>query len=235
MGEIGSSLYTILRDEYPVWGYDIKPELCKMGDVSDDFDVMHICIRYSPDYLDQVQQLINRFTPEYVNNCSTVPVFTTKQLRVHGLSGYACHSTTRGLHPNLVTGLRTIKKHIGGPTSEFFKNYFHKVGIECETHPHSHTTELLHILNNVHYGINLMFANEAAALCRRYSVDYYDWMKYCESNNDGYLKLGHKTKVRPILTPPGDKIGGHCVVQSSQLVPEEFRTPMIDLLSKYND
>ena len=78
-----------------------------------------------------------------------------------------------------------------------------------------------------------MFADEAAKLCRYYGVDYYDYMKYTESNNDGYIALGHKTKVRSILTPPNGKIGGHCVNMSAGLIPKEVRPKMINELADY--
>jgi len=38
--------------------------------------------------------------------------------------------------------------------------------------------------------------------------------------NDGYTKLGKSNVVRPVLTPPSGKIGGHCVSQNFELLPE---------------
>ncbi len=229
-GEIGSSLYEILTHFYPVWMTDILPEKSKMDGCPKKIDVMHVCIRYSENFFNIISEYIHVYNPDYMDICTTVPVGTTEKI-----SPDACHSTTRGLHPHLVTGLKTIPKHIGGGEAESFRQYFYKAGIPSIAHPKSRTTELLHILNNAHYGVNLMFADDAAKLCREYGVDFFDYLKYTESNNDGYLALGHKTKVRPILTPPGGRIGGHCVNMSAGLIPEEKRPPLIDRLAKYNN
>lgn len=230
MGEIGSSLYKLLSPAYSTWGIDIKQELntslpCA---VPEKIKVMHVCIRYSDDFNFIVKTYIEKYQPEIIDICSTVPVGTTESI-----DPSACHSTTRGLHPNLVEGLKTITKHVGGDNCLKLSAYFNAIGISTMSHPKAKTTELLHILNNVHYGVNLMFADEAAKLCRHYGVDYFDWMKYGETNNQGYARLGHLTKVRSILMPPGGKIGGHCVVSSAQLLSKG--NMLIDLLANYNE
>lgn len=232
VGEIGSSLYSLLSPVYPTWAWDIDPKLNK-GDylnIPNKFDVFHICIRYSDNFLDIVKGYVDKYQPQSINVCTTVPPGITEKIGPN-----AVHSTTRGLHPNLQEGLLKITKHIGGPQAVNFADYFSNVGITSYCHNQSRTTELLHILNNVHYGINLIFADEAAKLCRDYGVDYYDYMKYCETNNAGFSRLGHATKVRPILTPPGGRVGGHCVVQSAQLLPENSRPQLIERLARYND
>lgn len=232
MGEIGSSLYRLLSPVYPCWGLDTREELNRMdpGPLPDQVDVVHICIRHDNAFEATVKAYLDRFKPLLVDICTTVPPGTCESI-----APSICHSTTRGLHPHLEEGLRTITKHIGGKRSHALATYFRGAGVDCIVHPNSRITELLHILNNAHYGINLMFADEAAKLCREYGVDYYAYMRYCETNNDGYIALGHKTKVRPILTPPHGRIGGHCVNMSAGLIPEERRTPMVDMLAKYNE
>jgi len=232
MGEIGSSLYKILKTKYPTYGVDVRKELSTVDKkhIPEKIDVLHICIRYSDEFEKITKSYCQKYKPDLLNICTTVPVGTTRLVDPNG-----CHSTTRGLHPNLEEGLKTITKHIGGPNAVRLKKYFEDAGIPCRAHPIARTTELLHIMNNVHYGVNLMFADEVAKLCRLYGVDYYDWMLYCESNNDGFMRLGQKTKVRPILTPTNGKIGGHCVVSSANLIPEEKRPDLVDRLAKYND
>lgn len=232
MGEIGTSLFNIFKGYYPVEGVDIVKEknMRSGSQPMKDCDVMHICVRYDDDFIVNMKQYIHKYKPTVVDVCTTVPPGTTESLY-----SMACHSTTRGLHPHLETGLRSIRKHIGGPYAEALSNYFSFLGIPCETHERAITTELLHILNNVHYGINLAFSDEASRLCRRYGVDFYDYLKYTEDNNRGYMKLGHPTKVRPILTPPGGKIGGHCVVASANLIPDENMGDLFRIISRYNE
>ena len=79
-----------------------------------------------------------------------------------------------------------------------------------------------------------MFADEADRICRAYGVDYTDYLTYTMTNNAGFSALGHESKVRPVLTPPGGRIGGHCVVPSAHLVAEDKRGPLTAMLAGYN-
>lgn len=232
-GEIGDALHKILSRTYKVWCDDIIPDLKLMDNCPDRIEVLHICLRYSEKFKEIVEEKIKTYKPVLVNVCTTVPVGTCESF----LRPNILHSTTRGLHPNLVDGLVRIPKHIGGKIeyANALSEYFERAGIYCVVHNRARTTELLHILNNSHYGINLMFADEASKLCREYGVDYIDYLGYTQTNNKGFESIGHPTKVRPILTPPGGRIGGHCVVMSANLIPETKRTSLIDKLAHYND
>ncbi len=233
MGEVGSAHYEILSKVYPVWGFDLdesKNKTNREKENPENVFVLLIAVRYGEKFEELVKEYIEKYKPAYLNILSTVPPGTTEKFGM-----MACHSTTRGLHPHLEAGLQTIKKHIGGGAAVELKTYYREAGITCEIHRQARTTELLHILNNCHYGVNVLFAQEAYELCREAGIDYYDYMKYTESNNDGYMALGHKTKVRSILTPPGKQVGGHCLVPSAQLIPKEIRPKMISLLGDYNE
>lgn len=230
MGEVGRAHFDVIRRAgAKVWGMDVKPELRQMAGCPKHVDCLHICLRYSSEFESIMAAYVKQYSPRYINVCTTVPCGTTEKLFGPG----ACHSTTRGLHPHLSEGLKTITKHIGGGESLAIGQFFENVLVPNETHPKSRTTELLHILNNAHYGVNLMFADEAAALCREYGVDVYDYLKYTETNNAGYMALGQQTKVRPILTPPNGRIGGHCVMMSAGLIPKDKRTPLISKLAEF--
>lgn len=231
MGEVGQAHYEILAQKYDVWGYDTKPELCKSNSTQEPppGQILHVCIRYTDQFFKALDEAIPKYKPGYINICTTVPPGTTEKI-----SSMACHSTTRGLHPHLASGLKTITKHIGGGMAPELKQYFEYAGVPCEIHRLARTTELLHILNNTHYGVNLAFADEAAKLCREYGVDYYSYMKYCETNNAGFTALDHRTKVRPVLTPPNGRIGGHCVTMSAGLIPKEQRGILFERVATYN-
>lgn len=226
LGEVGGALERLLSPVYPVVTKDLEEKEVPAG-----VEIMHVCIRYSPDFDKIVRGYMAAYKPRIVNICSTVPPGTSRALGRH-----VVHSTTRGLHPNLDRGLQAIKKHVGGPAAKEVAAYFARAGVRCVVHAQPDTTELAHILNNVAYGINLMFADEMARICRHYGVDYFEAvMKYTQTNNDGYEALDHASKRRMILTPPGGRIGGHCVVQSANLIPEDVRTPMLELLAGYNE
>jgi len=235
MGEVGTAHAEILKRIYDVKAIDLD-----VSKVPDDMivkdkewipSIIFIAIRYSIEFEKVVRAYVQRYPRSYVSILSTVPVGTTERL-----NPLFTHSTTRGLHPNLITGLRTITKHIGGLTSKKIADILSFAGINCIRHESSRTTEAAHILNNCAYGVNLMLADEMQTLCRQWGVDYTEVViKYTETNNQGYTALDHKSKCRMVLTPPNGHIGGHCVVQSANLMELDEKTPMLKLLSDYNN
>jgi hypothetical protein len=232
MGEVGSALATVLGKSV-VWTKDLADK--PLPDAS--IDVVHVCLNYHglghERWKKIAQTYVEQLMPKFVSNCSTVAPGTTEDVfREYPVK--AIHSTTRGLHPNLTTGLLRIVKHVGGPGAETMAREFSKHGIQCVTHSSSRTTELAHILNNSAYGISLMFADEMAKLCREYGVDYYEAvMKYTETHNRGFRELDHPRLVRSILTPPYGRIGGHCVTQGAELIPDAKRGLLLEMLSRY--
>lgn len=211
-GEVGGALYEILSKVYEVKGVDLEggKEVEKAaGELGAPFDVMHVCIRHGDNFLDIVRGYAVRFQPRIVDVCTTVPPGTIEQL-----GPAACHSSTRGAHPNLAQGLATITKHISGPKAEKLARYYRKASVPCTTNVNVRTGEVNHDLNNAHYGLNLFFADVAARYHRRWGTDYLSYMDYTRTNNAGFADLGHDSKVRPVLTPPGGRIGGHCVLPS---------------------
>lgn len=231
MGEVGTAHFNILKEKHKMFCVDLdESKNILPSSHADKIEVMIVCLRYSETFIETVRAYIEKYDPSYVNICSTVPPGTTRAVHPE-----AVHSTTRGLHPKLESGLRTITKHIGGKRSTFFKFYFEGSGIKTHCANTPETTEVAHILNNCAYGVNLMLADEMAKICRSYGVDYFESvMLYTATNNMGYEELDHGTKVRMILTPPNGKIGGHCVSQSANLIPKEIRTPILERLANYN-
>lgn len=225
-GEVGKALSSILKRKYETYEKDIEE-----ADIPEGLEIMHVCLRYSPDFLETVRHYIGLYKPRIINICTTVPPGTTSRIGKN-----AVHSTTRGLHPNLELGLRTFVKHIGGPYSELVADYFGKAGIRCVSHRRAETTELAHILDLYIYGVNVMAAQEAADLCRKYGVDYLQTvLAYGVTRNEGFSALDHESKCRMLLTPPNGPIGGHCVSQAAGLIPPEERPLLMSLLADYNN
>lgn len=225
MGEVGRALHAVLKGTYEVATKDIEP-----GPVPANVDVLHVCMRYSDDFTRTVLEYMAASRPRIVDICTTVPPGTTRKL-----GRRAVHSTTRGLHPNLATSLKTFVKHIGGEQAAELSEYYNRAGITTMNHANPETTELAHILGNAQYGVNLMFADEMAKLCRTYGVDYHEAVTlYAHTHNDGYEELGHNSKLRMILYPPQGQIGGHCVTQGAQLIPDAQRGLLLNHLANYN-
>lgn len=232
MGEVGRALEEILKLQYEVYTKDVEEST---EDIPKGIEIMHVCLPYftmgHESFIRVLNGYVEQYRPIYIDVCSTVRPGTTS---LYGPG--AVHSTTRGLHPNLASGLRSIPKHIGGPAADVVAGYFKRAGVRCITHKKAITTEVAHILNNSAYGVSLMFADEMSRLCREYGVDYYEAvMRYTATHNTGFRALDHERLVRPILTPPNGKIGGHCVTQGASLIPEDKRGRLMDMLAHYND
>lgn len=226
-GEIGSAYYEILSEVYPVFRMDIRPEL-RDDPLPDQADILHVCLRYNDGWESAVHDAIDQFRPELINVMTTTPPGTTEKLGPR-----AVHSTTRGLHPSLSQFIKATPKHIGGPRAQEVAAYFIGAGIECVTHAKARTTEAAHILSNCLYGANILFAREMESLCRTWGVDYYETvMRYSETHNQGYERMGFKSKFRPIIHPPGPVISGHCVTNNARLVPEDLRGPIMATLAE---
>lgn len=226
-GEIGTAYSQILGA--PV--LDIVPERCR-GKVPKKVDILHICLRYSKYFERIVWEAIKKYKPKALNVMSTVPPGTTE---VFDTLTLAAHSTTRGLHPNLVAGILQTPKHIGGKGAEEVAKVFRGVlNHEPILHPHARTTELAHIASNFQYFANIAWADEVDRWCRHYSVDFYDIMRYAETHNLGYQAMGMPSKVRSIVYPSGGTISGHCVKLAAELIPKELHGPLTRRLSEYN-
>lgn len=239
VGEVGRAHLEILRRIHPTRGLDIVTGW--HGEKIEQCDVLHIATRYdASSFISMVCDYAKRFKPRIISVLSTIPPGTCQEIQdITGIS--TCHSTTRGLHPNLERGLRTIVKHIGGTGSDELADYFADAGILCRAHRRAETTELAHILNNLSYAVNLAFADEMSRVCRQYGVDYIEAvMDYTRTHNEGYTALDHTSKQRMVLTPPNGKIGGHCLVQNAQMIAPLLRgagvkAPLIEMIERFND
>lgn len=204
-----------------------------------DFDLMLIATQCDPENMAPFYQMVvdyaNQYKPKYIDILTTTTCGTTENLEVFLPHINITKSTIRGSHPCLDKFLLEIPKHIGGRSADVMKEYYSKAGIPCVCHAKSRATELFHVLNNSDYGIAIAKAGENYDLCRKYGIDYMEWLEYKKTNNEGFIRAGFPSKVSPILTPPGNGIFGHCVVYSATTIPKEDRGPLMDMLAKYNE
>lgn len=204
-----------------------------------DFDLMLVATQCDPENMGPFYQMVvdyaNQYKPKHIDILTTTPCGTTENLEVFLPHINITKSTIRGMHPYLDKFLRDIPKHIGGPSAEVIKEYYEQAGIPCVCHAKSRATELFHVLNNSDYGVAIMKAKENYDLCRKFGISYMEWLKYKQSNNDGFIKAGYPDKVSPILTPPDGRIGGHCVSYSATTINKDIRGPLMDMLANYNN
>lgn len=215
MGQVGRAIQAAFTGVHTMSFKDLND-----NPLPKNVDVMHICLRYDTmdddKFLKTVLGYAREVKPKMIDICSTVAPGTSEYIELRtGIP--TMHSTTRGLHPRI--DLRKITKHIGGPEAGRLAEIYNQAGVPTITHKSARTTELAHILNNLAYGVNLVLADELQSICRDYGVDYFEAvMLYTKTNNQGFEAMDNPTKVRMILTPPGGVLGGHCVVQSANLL-----------------
>lgn len=220
LGEIGSALFDVLSERYEVLGVDKDkpPRLSSpekdMRELPGKCDFLNICIPYSNDFVNIVNQYIADYLPLVTIVHSTVPVGTTNRL-----DGDAVHSPVNGKHPDIKKGLKTYTKFVGSDNEQagcLAKAYLSNV-MRIHLVDHSSTTELMKILCLCRYGIYLYVADEMARICKIYGQKYEEAVELWEREyNEGIGQLD-PDKRRPVYAPPGGKIGGHCVLQVMEM------------------
>ena len=116
LGQIGSALKTVLSQnpEFTVGGFDLN-----MEQPSKRYDMIHVCIPYNSAFIENVKNYQTLFlNPNAITVVhSTVAVGTCRQIN-------AVHSPVRGIHPNLVGGIKTFVKYFGGERATEAANTF---------------------------------------------------------------------------------------------------------------
>lgn len=222
-GEVGSSLFNVLKPHYDVFLRD------KNNNLSGKFNVVHICYPNIKNFTEISKDYIKKYQPDLVIVHSTVPIGTTRKVLTT-----AVHSPIRGLHPNLEKGIKTFVKYFGGKKAKDAVKIFSDIGIKTQCFAKSETTELLKILDTTYYGWNIIFAKEIKRICDKLKLNFDD--VYTIPNNDyneGYIKLGKSNVVRPVLKAMPGKIGGHCVVQNCDLLDDWVTKTIKERNKKY--
>ena len=235
LGEVGAALADVLSVGAGNRVVGVDPaKKCYAAGLEPGADFLHVCIPFGPSFIEAVNAYIVHLDPETVVVHSTVPVGTTRELA----GGDAVHSPVEGLHPHLGESIKTFTKHFGGKNATAAAAPFADLGIKTKTHNKPETTELQKLLGTSWYGIALMVAREQAKICRQLGLSYQEVVQgYTKDYNDGYAALDHAHFTRPILHPPGDKIGGHCIAQNLPLLVKSVPglAPIHEMLGRYNN
>ncbi len=205
-GEVGRALAEVLMD--------YRPDTIDKGEEiqTENVDILHVCIPYSAEFDGIVADYQRQYCPKFTVIHSTVPVGTSRKC-------CAIHSPIRGIHPNLVEGIRTFPKFIGGEHASEVADYFRRAGLKVMLFDDQETTELSKLLDTEYYRTCIEFARRAKDLCRQHRLNFHEC--YTIPNltyNEGYRELGHPEYVRPVLQPIAGAIGGHCVLANKALL-----------------
>lgn len=225
-GEVGKAIakvYEQFPNEYKLFIRDFDRDDFKE---LPELDVLNVCIPYfSKDMFEGSLGLaIEDTIPELIIIHSTVPVGTSEEFK-------AAHSPVRGVHPNLFEGIKTFVKYVGAADdyvgAEATK-HLQELGLNVKRVKNSKTTELMKLLDTTYYGVCIEYHRFAKELCDKEDVDFEEVMTSANNTyNEGYTRLGKQNVVRPVLYPPTDMIGGHCVEQNSLLLQKQYGTNIL--------
>jgi acetyltransferase-like isoleucine patch superfamily enzyme len=225
MGEVGSALYSILKDKYQVDTYDTKTN----DPIESHYEITHICIPYCDNFHSICEEYAGKSGYTVVH--SSVPVGTCEKI----INGMVFHSPVRGTHPDMKDGLLAYIKYVGYEPStalviRIVLDYFEFAGIKAAAVVRTRTTELMKLLELCRYGTYIAFAKEQEDICKAFDVDYQVAVsKYEESRNDGLKELGRDELCQPVLYPFKDFVGGHCTVEDMELLLKQVtEVPLLE-------
>lgn len=202
-------------------------------------EILHICIPWNSNFINIVKKEIEKIKPKLIIVDSTVAPGTTKKIG-DGLPR-ACrgvvHSPVRGIHPYLYSGIKTFVKYIGADNKragELAKSHLEGLGIKVRVFMPAATTEIGKLFSTSYYGLCVAWHGEMKKICDKAGIDSEKAVTdFNKTYNEGYLKLGKRNVVRPVLYPPEDGIGGHCIIENAEVLGKNFKSKALDLILEY--
>lgn len=217
LGQIGSAIREILGPSSSD-GLDIEEPL--LG----QYDVIHVCIPYSENFIEIVSDYQKMFDPHLTIIHSTVALGTSERLG-------AVHSPVRGIHPHLVLGIRTFVKVFGGEKAEEAAKIFEDLGVETMITRSSRDTEAMKLWDTTIYGWNIVLEKIIHEYCEKNDLDFN--IVYTEANrtyNLGYQELDRPEYAKYVLKHVPGPVGGHCVIPNLEMLGG----PIADFIKNYN-
>lgn len=220
LGEVGSAVKEILKCH----GLDFNKDSSANGG---PYDMIHICFPYSDSFVLSVKNYQNLFKARYVVIHSTVPLGTCDP-------HHWIHSPIRGIHPNLVEGIKTFTKYFGGVNAEVAAHEFAEKKITTLVTTKASHTEALKLWDTTQYGVMIALQKEIYAYCNRHDLPFDLVYKHANmSYNEGYTKLEKPEVVRPYLDQKDGPIGGHCVMPNAMIIREQEAGAIMEMLSAF--
>lgn len=223
-GEIGTSLYEVLKEKHDTYIRDINPTETPKP------DILHICFPPSPTFVDDVRGYIEEYDPELVIVYSSTPIGTCEQI-----GDNIVHSPVEGRHPKLAEGFETFPRWVGCKDGKALSQACSLWQTMVETiRPvdSASVTEMLKMRSTAKYGVNLVWADYEKQLTDAVGTDFNAVKVYDFDYNYLYEKTGWPQFSRYILDPPNGTIGGHCVVPNAELLDEQYPHEMLKMIIK---
>ncbi len=199
-------------------------------------EILHVCIPWSSRFIDTVASTIKEIRPQVTIIHSSVVPGTTVKL-AGKFKGMVVHSPIRGLHPKLHEGIKVFVKYIGAENKKagnLAQRHLRDLGIKTKIFYPAATTELGKLLDTTYYGVVIAWHGDMEKMCNKFHVDFKQAVTdFNLTYNQGYKKLGRTNVMRPVLYPPKNKIGGHCVIPNAEILKKYFKSKAIDSLLDY--
>ena len=200
-GEVGSALAELLACDWLDVGAGRR--------TFSTYDVLHIAIPYGSHFLDAVRGYSQLWPDARVVVHSSVPLGTCDILG-------AIHSPVRGVHPNLLDGLRTFVKFFGGPGASDVASAWPGVARVLQN---ARTCEALKLWDTTQYGVHIRLMQEIYRYCEIHGLPFDEVYELANATyNHGFAALNRHDVVRPVLAYMGPDIGGHCVLPNAELL-----------------
>lgn len=195
-------------------------------------DILHVCIPYSEGFVEIVKKQIAASRPKLTIIHSTVAPGTTKTI-----GGRTVHSPIRGRHPHLYESQKIFVKFIGADdmtAGKMAEDHLKSLGMKTALVSPSVSTELAKLFDTTYYGLCIAFHGEMAKACKKFGADFETVATaFNRTYNEGYTAMGLPNVVRPVLTPPENGIGGHCVIPNAKILKQFMESPVLDLILAY--
>jgi hypothetical protein len=227
-GQVGQSLYNVLKQTHEVYIRDIEP--IEINDVK----VIHLCFPYSDKFVEIAENYIELYKPELTINHASVAVGTTEKLK-----GRVCYSPIRGKHPKLEKGIETFDKYIASNDPLALQAaylYFKVANIPAKIlgmENGMRALEFCKLMSNIRYGWEIVFMQEAERIAKQLNVDIEQFNDFEVSYNKGYRMLQEHYLQRPIMF--GGVIGGHCVRQCTEIINNQSITFLRAIMETSNE
>lgn len=227
-GEVGSTIYEILKRVIPVAVVDLDKEKQCLPDSKEfvtlfrkkeEIRMLHICMPFTDQdkFIEITKQYIKEYDPLVVVIHSTVKRGTTTKISKDA-DIPIIFSATRGVHTRFLEDMEYYTKFWATTSTDrkainIFRQGMSDVGFKLKQMATPDTLELAKLLTDTtYYGVLISYAQKTKVICDKYGIDYDEMWQFAE---EGHAKLGNRPKMFPGF------IGGHCVIPNLDLLDDD--------------
>ena len=200
-------------------------------------EVLNICIPYSNDFINIVCQEINNHQPKLTIIHSTVPPYTTREIR-YQTKLPVVHSPIRGPKDKLAKSLIIFIKYIGAETkkdAKLTRDHLVSLGItKNKIFKRAVCTEINKLISTTYYAHNIVFTDYVKFLLDEYKVNFDTFKHFNDSYNRGYRRLRRKEKNRLTLIPTENgKIDNSWMIENAKILDNKFHNNITSKILEY--